>query len=308
MKLGLALMLSAAQAEVQVAYYRFGNHARSLALEVSKDSDVQLREWDSNYEIFDSPKEVQVRRLDIAGSETASLYQEQLLSFPDGPAYIFSNASAVRFEDHLGQASSMAYEDSVAWVSKGSCLRLGMDLKDGAGSLLLVSSGTPLLNGSSDSSGCQEAVVLVGTPALSRNEISYKVSPEGSCAKGLNHGRDGYSNLDMPIGPLQAHYHTRGALYYVQYGRADYNDAGVDDDFLLGGELRYVAPGVWYGPETMTRNSYVASVHEVDPAAIVRAGQAPSPTPNTCAFACTEQDQEPARCVVADVLAETLTV
>merc|ERR1711998_17686 len=164
----------------------------------------------------------------------------------------------------------------------------------GGASLIVVSSGAPSMSGAKDTSTCQASTILVGTPALSRNEVSYRISPAGSCKSGLNHGRDGYSNLDMPIGPLQAHYHTRGALYYVQYGRADYNDAGVDDDFLLGGELRYVAPGVWYGPETMTRNSYVASVHEVDPAAIVHAGSF-HPTPNTCAFACTEKDQEPAR-------------
>merc|ERR1711964_932954 len=116
-----------------------------------------------------------------------------------------------------GQVTSMEYTDSIAWVSKASCLKLSVDLGNEEGEvdtagLIVVSSGAPSMAGSEDTTSCQAATVLVGTPALSRNEVSYKISPAGSCKKGLNHGTDGYSNLDMPIGPLQAHYHTRGAL------------------------------------------------------------------------------------------------
>ena len=79
--------------------------------------------------------------------------------------------------------------------------------------------------------------------------------------------------LDEPIGPLAAHYHTRGALYYILYGEATFNDAGITDDTLAQGEMRFVNSGVYYGPEEMDRStSYVASVHEADPAGIDPAG------------------------------------
>jgi len=312
MSRSLAVLLSAVAAEdPKVAYFRYGNHDNTAQLDsVSSDSTVQLREWSTTYSIFDSPLDMNVQRLDIDGppSGTATLYQEDLLAFADGPAYFFSNASAVSFEDHTGQVTGMEYSDAVAWVSSAACLKLSVDLSEhGKGSLIIVSSGAPAMAGMQGTDGCEAATVLVGTPALSRNEVSYKISPANSCVNNLNHGTDGYSNLDMPIRPLRAHYHTRGALYFVLYGRADYNDADVEDDYLLGGELRYVAPGVWYGPETIESDSYVASVHEVDPAAIVHHAS-PSPVPNNCAFACVDEDAEPGLCVKADVLAEVTSV
>jgi hypothetical protein len=232
----------------------------------------------------------------------------------DGPAYIFSNASAVRFEDHTGKVTSMEYTDSMVWISKASCLKISVDpWKHGRSSLIVVSSGAPSMTGKSDTSSCKAATILVGTPALSRNEVSYRITPEGSCKNGLNHGRDGYSNLDMPIHPVGQHYHTRGSLYYVLYGQSDFNDTAIDtaidNDFLLGGELRYVAPGIWYGPETMTGNAYVASIHEVDPSSIVHY-PTPSPTPNLCKFACLEEDATPGLCVKAkaEAVADTHVV
>jgi hypothetical protein len=307
----LSLLLPFAVADTEVAYFRFANHDKTTQLDsVSSDSTVQLREWSTTYKIFDSPQDVKVQRLDIDGtpSGTATLYQDELLSLEDGPAYIFSNASAVRFEDHTGTKSSMEYTDSVAWISKASCVKLSVDLSaHGKGSLIVVSSGNPSMTGQQDTSSCEAATVLVGTPALARNEVSYRVSPEHSCKKALNHGRDGYSVLDQPIRPLGAHYHTRGSLYYALYGRAEFNDVAIEDSFLLGGELRFVAPGVWYGPETMADDTYVASVHEVDPSAIVHYSP-PSPTPNTCAFACQEQDVTPAKCVKAEPVAEIRVV
>merc|ERR1712032_640695 len=120
-------MLAVAAEDLKVAYFRYGNHDTTTQLDsVSSDATVQLREWNAVYKIFDSPLDMKVQRLDIAGAAagTATLYQEELLSLTDGPAYFFSNASAVRFEDHSGQVTSMEYSDSIAWASTGSCLKL----------------------------------------------------------------------------------------------------------------------------------------------------------------------------------------
>merc|ERR1712165_682961 len=108
--------------------------------------------------IFDSPQDMKVQRFDIDGtrSGTATLYQDQMLGFPDGPAYVFSNASAVRFEDHSGKVTSMQYTDAIAWVSKASCLKLSVDLsEEGKGSLIVVSSGALSMNGIKDTSSCE---------------------------------------------------------------------------------------------------------------------------------------------------------
>ena len=98
--------------------------------------------------------------------------------------------------------------------------------------------------------------------------------------------------LDEPIGPLAAHYHTRGALYYILYGEATFNDAGITDDTLAQGEMRFVNSGVYYGPEEMDRStSYVASVHEADPAGIDPAGAGAA---TQCPFACFNNASAPA--------------
>ena len=57
-------------------------------------------------------------------------------------------------------------------------------------------------------------------------------------------GAADYDDLDAPIGPLQAHYHTRGALYYTARGVSAY-DRGVEG--LTSGELRFVQTGFYYG-------------------------------------------------------------
>jgi len=292
------LLVTLCSAE-DVLYFRFANYDNSTTLDVSADAEVNLREWDATFAIFDSQRDVNVQRLDVTGTPggIATLYHDKSLAFPNGPAYIFSNASALKIEDHTGAVTNVGPTDSVIWVSKAACLRFSITLSsDGVAGLILVSSGLTETAGVTELQSCEAASTLVGTPALSRNEVIYKLEPEMACQEALNHGTDGYSNLDMPIRPLRPHYHTRGALYYVLYGYAEYNDASVPDSFLLGGELRYVAPGIWYGPETMEGDTYVASVHEVDPAAVVY-NVAPSPVPNNCAFACTQQDSTPALCV-----------
>ena len=80
--------------------------------------------------------------------------------------------------------------------------------------------------------------------------------------------------MDAPIGPLDAHYHTRGAMYYVLNGQGakfvslvvsggvwpspdslpiPQNDEAAPNDVAMPGELRFVAPGVYYGPEELDR-------------------------------------------------------
>merc|ERR1711920_1025379 len=116
------------------------------------------------------------------------------------------------------------------------------------------------------------------------NEVRYNLTSSGSCSHPLTHGQNGYSQTDEPIGPLAAHYHTRGALYYNQYGTSKYNDEAAPNDTLYQGELRFVNTGIYYGPEEMNQSTgFVASVHEVDPAAIDPVGQHPT---TECPFAC----------------------
>lgn len=107
---------------------------------------------------------------------------------------------------------------------------------------------------------------------------------------------NGYSQTDEPIGPLAAHYHTRGALYYNQYGESKYNDEAAPDDTIYTGELRFVNAGVHYGPEEMDKSTtYVASVHESDPAAVNSVSESPT---SECPFACMNElgNKSPALC------------
>jgi len=116
------------------------------------------------------------------------------------------------------------------------------------------------------------------------NEVDYTLDNANSCTNPLTHGSNGYSQTDEPIGPLDAHYHTRGALYYNQYGSSKYNDEAAPNDTIYRGELRFVNAAVHYGPEEMdTSTTFVASVHEADPAALDPVGQAPK---SECPFAC----------------------
>merc|ERR1711920_755359 len=134
------------------------------------------------------------------------------------------------------------------------------------------------------------------------NEVRYNLTSSGSCSHPLTHGQNGYSQTDEPIGPLAAHYHTRGALYYNQYGNSTYNDEAAPNDTLFQGELRFVNMGVYYGPEVMDRGScFVSSVHEPDPAAVDPVGQSPS---TECPFACmnTLDGKTPSTCSRVSVI------
>jgi hypothetical protein len=214
--------------------------------------------------------------------------------------YVFSNASTLTIEDvKTGSTYPVSYSDTVAWVSQGACLRFSVELGDtGVASLMMVRSGDV----SKASETCTAAAVLVGTAGLRDNNVPYELTPSTTCrTSGTHSDTPGYSNLDEPIGPLDAHYHTRGALYYVQYGYAKFNDAGVEDDFITDTELRFVNAGVWYGPEEMDRSTtFTASVHEADPVAVLPPGMR-APLANTmpvhqCPFACFEEDSPRGQC------------
>jgi len=116
------------------------------------------------------------------------------------------------------------------------------------------------------------------------NEVEYTLANSSTCNDPLEHGTNGYSQTDMRIGPLDAHFHTRGTLYYNQFGTSKYNDEAAPNDVLYQSELRFVNAGVLYGPEEMDRStSWVSSVHEADPAAIDPVGSDPT---SECPFAC----------------------
>lgn len=174
-------------------------------------------------------------------------------------------------------------------------MRFDVDVDaSGASMLFFVSSGRLDFDGSSSSSSEASSLLetLVGKTALADNSVAYSLS--ATCYNGATHfNTPNYSNLDEPIGPLPAHYHTRGALYYVLYGSAKFNDAGVANDVLKGGEIRFVNAGVFYGPEEMDESSsFVTSLHEPDPSKIVkpsaqRQNAFGSPSTTTqCPFAC----------------------
>jgi len=200
------------------------------------------------------------------------------------------------FNDNSGKSYTTAKTDAVSWVSKGSCINFDVELNsDGGASLFAVTSGAVRFDGESSPS-CDAAIVLVGAgiqagggggsggPGWIYNEVNYKLSNANSCSNPLSHGANGYSQTDEPIGPLAAHYHTRGALYYTQYGQSKYNDEAAPNDTIYTGELRFVNAGVYYGPEEMDMSSsFVASVHESDPAAVNPVSESPT---SECPFAC----------------------
>merc|ERR1712048_966955 len=183
----------------------------------------------------------------------------------------------------------------MGWIAKGSCLQIHATLSaDGEASMYAVSSGKAQWNASeSAAASCGTSRVLVGggIPVGSRrgqswiyNEVKYTLTNSNTCSDPLQHGQNGYSQTDMRIGPLDAHFHTRGTLYYNQYGTSKYNDEASPNDTLYQSELRFVNAGVLYGPEEMDRSTtFVASVHEADPAAVDPDGEDPS---FECPFAC----------------------
>lgn len=205
--------------------------------------------------------------------------------------YIFHNATKLVIHDGTGgQSYSASKTDAVSWMSRGACLYFSLELgSEGDASLFAVTAGNvdwTLSHPASQS--CKAGVVLVGAGTQSGswiyNEVNYTLTNSDSCTNPLTHGINGYSQTDEPIGPLGAHYHTRGALYYNQYGTSKYNDEAAPNDTLFKGELRFVNAGVHYGPEEMDRDTcFVASVHESDPAAVNPVSESPT---SECPFAC----------------------
>jgi len=274
---------------------------RSMKLSVqSTATSVTLNEWDTTINNFDSPNDVFVQRIDVVGSAgaTITLYPRTTpLQFQNGPAYIFHNSTELVLEDIDGKNFSAPKTETIVWIGKGSCLQLQVTLSsDGEASMYVVTSGKMQWNASqSMTSTCGTSRVLLGggistgssnfpgQPAI-YNEVNYELTNSNTCSDPLEHGHSGYSQTDMHIGPLDAHFHTRGTLYYNQYGQSKYNDEAAPDDTLYKSELRFVNAGVLYGPEEMDRDTtWVSSVHEADPAAIDPDSESPTVE---CPFAC----------------------
>jgi len=282
-----------------VMYFRSHNMDRSSPLAVSTTAaSVTLNEWDTAINNFDSPKDVTVQRLDITGSpsETVSLYSKTSpLQFSDGPVYIFHNSTQLIMEDLEGKNYSAPKTETIVWIAQASCLQLHVTLSpEGEASLMAVTSGKvqwAATQATSSTCGTSNVLIGGGLPARSGsggsniyNEVKYSLTNSDTCSDPLEHGTNGYSQTDMRIGPLNAHFHTRGTLYYNQFGTSKYNDEAAPNDVLYQSELRFVNAGVLYGPEEMDRTTaWVSSVHEADPAAIDPIGESPT---TECPFAC----------------------
>jgi len=299
LSIGAISIAAAVTVGPNVAYFRNHNMDHSSKLAVSTDaSSVTLNEWDTTINIFDSVKDVKVQRIDVVGSSgaTVSLYSDKVpLQLAEGPMYIFHNATKLVINDNTGKSYEASKTDAVSWMSKGSCLHFSLQLSsEGEASLFVVTSGSVDFSAAASTSpSCEAATVLVGAGTIVGggsgggwiyNEVSYKLTDSQTCTTPLQHGNNGYSQTDEPIGPLDAHYHTRGALYYNQYGTSKYNDEAAPNDTIYQGELRFVNAGVYYGPEEMDRSTcFVSSVHEPDPAAVNPIGESPE---SECPFAC----------------------
>lgn len=292
------------------------DHSSKLTVS-SNASSLTLHEWDTTINQFDSEQDVKVQRLDLLGSPgaTVSLYSTSApLAFTEGPSYFFHNATKLTLTDNQGKAYEASKSEAAIWVSKGSCLTLSVELSSaGEASLIAVSSGSvPWTTSGDTSTSCGTSTVLVGAgttagggssggPGWIYNEVQYTLTEESSCSNPLTHGANGYSQTDEPIGPLDAHYHTRGTLYYNQFGTSKYNDELAPNDVMYTGELRFINQGVYYGPEEMcahgSSDCFIASVHESDPAAVNPAGGNPT---SECPFACMNTiDGTPSKCVKA---------
>jgi len=251
--------------------------------------------WNMSYQLFDSPRPVNVVRYDVLKSSTD--LRLGTLSLTDGAAYIFTTSPLLVMRDVVTNKKYTIYSESVAWAAKGSCLELDLGRSTAAGnvSVIVVSSGETSLD-TKAAGTCKAAVVKVASGMegeLHNNPVDYVAN--GTCSDALDGpgGANDYDDLDMPIGPLRAHYHTRGALYYTASGSSFYNDAdgagGIYPNSIQAGELRFVQVGVYYGPETMWDSAYVMSFHEPDPSA--RSTQnITTPTGfNPCSFACCDK-------------------
>lgn len=212
--------------EVQYAYFRMSNMDSIAEVYASDytdyDSSVSAwkADWNMTYSIFDSPGEVHVTRYDVAytdGKYTRIGGAEKFIKLT-GAAFFFTSGAGVYLEDmSSGTYSDSFASDSMAAVSAGSCIgiNMGASATEGANaSVLVVTQGKfeEVFGDDVDASNCSAASFLVGTDDLHNNPVDYDVS--GTCDSKLAGpgGAEDYDDLDAPIGPLQAHYHTRGAL------------------------------------------------------------------------------------------------
>ena len=308
----------------EVYYYRRHNYDSSKALDIlgtddeSAHGSVTLRLWKATFSIFDSPTDVRVQRLDLSGPPDSELelfpssLRARGLHLTAGPVWLFSDATLTIEDSQSGATTVMAYEaEPTAWISQNSCVRLRVQLgATAAASIFVVSSGvvnweTSDDDGADDDSNpnvCKASTIKVGT-ALDNNPAQYTLSEAASCTNvsmATHASSPDYSLVDEPVGSLAAHYHTRGALNFVLYGTTTFNDgAGVVNDTLTSGELRFVDAGVYYGPEAVGDGTYMASVHEPDPAA-VRTSPVAGASSSQCPFACFDEadgSQTMARCI-----------
>lgn len=259
---------------------------------VVKDPSARQVDWNSTYRLFDSPRDVRVTRYDFFDASTDLRLggEKAFLSLPEGAAYIFTTSPLLVLRDVVNPHAIKPreysiYAESVAWAAKGSCLQLDVGRNVGGNvSVVIVSSGMAELT--TKDATCKTAIMKVGSDELHNNPVDYVAN--GTCDEPLAGpgGADDYDDLDAPIGPLRAHYHTRGALYYTAAGSSFYNDGDAVPYSIQSGELRFVQQGVYYGPETMWDDAYVMSFHEPDPSARYT-GNVTTPTGfNPCSFAC----------------------
>lgn len=291
MALLLAWFVVAGVGAIDVAYFRDGPAKTALNI-TAGNASAWLETYDETIEIWDSPRPVHAYRVVITGTPGtyAALYPGSAgLALAHG-AYVFANATYNVTGG--GKTRHVRYFDGVAWLRGAARFDVWVD-KAGASMLFFVSSGPLDLGGGADAGALS---ALVGKADLAANAVPYALA--GACYEGATHGDVAdYSNLDEPIGPLAAHYHTRGALYHVLYGSAKFNDANVGDDTLRAGGVRFVNAGIFYGPEEMDRSaSWVISLHEPDPS---RVAAAPGPRASQCPFACFDDPNATSRCTHA---------
>jgi len=311
--------LMAAESYPAVHYYRSSNFDRQLPLSTNASSKISSSRavlWNTTFQNFDSPRDVHVARLDVFYESGDALKirlggNDGVLRLPEGAGYLFINEGTLTVRDTVaGGAEKTATAEDPVWLSKGSCVSLEVATasrqQDSNNiTVLIVSSGAidPTLRGAAlSSTDCVRSTIEVGTEDLHNNPVDYVHS--GSCSNPLSGpgGAADFDDLDAPIRPLQAHYHTRSAIYYTTRGVSSYNDPGERP--LTSGELRFVTAGHYYGPETMwgggVRGNYVLSLHEADPAARSTAPSDPPIWFRPCPFACLDKEGEGdlMRCVV----------
>jgi len=321
------VQLSSAAADSPYHYYRTSNFDAHYNLKTNGTSNQvsssRAVTWNTTFRNFDSLQDVYVTRFDVFHKEGDIPYirlggADGMLRLPEGPAYLFTGSGKLVVEDVVADRSrTTATSEDPVWLSKGSCVTLDVAPEEGLRhqggnniTVLVVSSGRidPTLQGRQSSmADCNASTVEKGYEDLHNNPIDYVSS--GRCRNTLSGpgGAKDFDDLDAPIKPLQAHYHTRSAIYYTTRGACAFNDPGQPP--LTVGEMRFVTAGHFYGPETMWgREYYVLSLHESDPAARRTGPSNPPRGFEPCPFACfdrleeVEDAEDLMRCVVNEEL------